>query len=438
MEGWKEVLLDKIAWFRGSGVNKLLSTNEDMVSLINYMDVYKNWQIKQRKDYQKVTAKIREIKEANLLEGDILFTPSSEKPIDIGHAGVVMENMPNCVYSYHLIRGRLYQKDMFDKLFLSYLLNTYKVQKHFVTRASGSGIRYTLSLRDFKSLKITYPVSVSEQTAIAKILSTVDESIRSTRETISKLERVKKSLMQNLLSGKMKPDGTLRPAAEFYEDEKMGLVPKGWKSVKLKEVGNIQTGKTPPTAQSNVFANSLSKGFMFITPGDLGDGKYITDSERYVTEKGIGYSYRLPKGSIAIVCIGSTIGKIGIVSTESCTNQQINAIIVNDMNNNEFLYYLMQYKTPHFKEIAGVNATPQINKSTFQKYRIILPIDKQEQCAIANKLSTIDSEINKKQEKITALESLKKSLMQQLLTGKVRVKCWFIGKGKVDFNKNKK
>lgn len=284
------------------------------------------------------------------------------------------------------------------------------------------GAQPQITRGDLKMLKITYPVSLSEQTAIAKILSTVDEAIRSTRETISKLERVKKALMQNLLSGKMKPDGTLRTATEFYEDDKMGLVPKGWKSVKLKEVGNIQTGKTPPTAQSNVFANSLSKGFMFITPGDLGDGKYITDSERYVTEKGIGYSYRLPKGSIAIVCIGSTIGKIGIVSTESCTNQQINAIIVNDMNNNEFLYYLMQYKTPHFKEIAGVNATPQINKSTFQKYRIILPIDKQEQCAIANKLSTIDSEINKKQEKITALESLKKSLMQQLLTGRVRVK----------------
>lgn len=278
-----------------------------------------------------------------------------------------------------------------------------------------------ISDSDIRKIKILFP-PLPEQKSIAKILSTVDDAIRSTNETIQKLERVKKSLMQNLLSGKMRPDGTMRSDDEFFKDEKMGLVPKGWKCVKMKDVGFVQTGKTPPTAESNVFADTLSEGYMFITPGDLGESKYIADSERYVTDKGISFSYRLPKGSIVIVCIGSTIGKIGIISNESCTNQQINALIVNGQNNNEFLYYMMQYRTPHFKEIAGINATPQINKSTFQKYKIVIPTDALEQVSIANKLCTLDLKIYNKYNKITKLELLKKSLMQQLLTGKVRVK----------------
>ena len=107
MENWKEISLKELGWFKGAGVNKLINSEEQPVFLVNYMDVYKNWQIYFNEEYQSVTAKDREIIEANLLSGDVLFTPSSEKPVDIGHAGVVMEDMPQCVYSYHLIRYRL-------------------------------------------------------------------------------------------------------------------------------------------------------------------------------------------------------------------------------------------------------------------------------------------------------------------------------------------
>ena len=87
-----------------------------------------------------------------------------------------------------------------------------------------------------------------------------------------------------------------------------------------------------------------------------------------MTEKGISYTYKLPVGSVCVVCIGSTIGKIGILKIESCTNQQINTLMPNEDNSGEFFYYMMEYRKNHFKEIAGINATPQINKSGFNKY----------------------------------------------------------------------
>ena len=420
MEGWKEIALNEIGWFKGAGVNKLINTDEQPVYLVNYMDVYKHWRIYYNTNYQEVTAKDREIEEANLLEGDVLFTPSSEKPIDIGHAGVVMETMPNCVYSYHLIRLRLYDKTQFDLKYLSYLLNSDNVQKHFVSRASGSGIRYTLSLSDFKSAKIRFPKK-SEQSAIAAMLSKVDEAIAAVQGSIAAAERLKKSLMQNLLTGRMKPDGTLRKEDEFYVDEKFGKVPLGWEVKKVKDFGEVITGKTPPTEKPDVVSDK-EHGFMFVTPGDVDTAKYIEQTERYVSEKGIKFSYTLPQNAVCEICIGSTIGKIGITTKECCTNQQITSVVMNEENDAEYFYYAMLARKDHFKSVAGINATPQINKSEYSKYRILCPKTKAEQIEIAQKLSAIDTEINKEQNKIAVLERLKKSLMQNLLTGKVRVK----------------
>lgn len=419
MEGWKEIALNEIGWFKGAGVNKLINTDEQPVYLVNYMDVYKHWRIYYNTNYQEVTAKDREIEEANLLEGDVLFTPSSEKPIDIGHAGVVMETMPNCVYSYHLIRLRLYDKTQFDLKYLSYLLNSDNVQKHFVSRASGSGIRYTLSLSDFKSAKIRFPKK-SEQSAIAAMLSKVDEAIAAVQGSIAAAERLKKSLMQNLLTGRMKPDGTLRKEDEFYVDEKFGKVPLGWEVKKVKDFGEVITGKTPPTEKPDVFSDK-EHGIMFVTPGDVDTAKYIEQTERYVSEKGIKFSYTLPQNAVCEICIGSTIGKIGITTKECCTNQQITSVVMNEENDAEYFYYAMLARKDHFKSVAGINATPQINKSEYSKYRILCPKTKAEQIEIAQKLSAIDTEINKEQNKIALLERLKKSLMQNLLTGRVRV-----------------
>ena len=71
MEGWKNITLNEIGWFKGAGVNKLIDSDEQSVYLVNYMDVYKHWRIYYNTNYQEVTAKDREIEDANLLEGDV-------------------------------------------------------------------------------------------------------------------------------------------------------------------------------------------------------------------------------------------------------------------------------------------------------------------------------------------------------------------------------
>lgn len=306
-----------------------------------------------------------------------------------------------------------------DNLISYYELLSEIGERQFYSYVAGSNYP-AIGDSDIRNIRLVLPSSVKEQTAIAHILSKVDEAIASVQGSISAAERLKKSLMQNLLTGRMKPDGTLRKEDEFYTDEKFGKVPMGWEVKKVKDFGEVVTGKTPPTEKPDVFSDS-EHGFMFITPGDVDTAKYIEQTERYVSEKGIKYSYTLPPNAVCEICIGSTIGKIGITTKECCTNQQITSVVVNDENDAEFFYYAMSARKDHFKSVAGINATPQINKSEYSKYRVLCPKTKAEQIKIAQKLSAIDTEINKKQNKVAVLERLKKSLMQNLLTGRVRV-----------------
>ena len=420
MEGWKEITLNDVGWFKGAGVNKLINSDEQPVFLVNYMDVYKHWQLYYNTNYQTVTAKDREIEEANLLEGDVLFTPSSEKPVDIGHAGVIMESMPNCVYSYHLIRCRLFDKAAYDLRFLSYLLNSDEVQKHFVSRASGSGIRYTLSLNDFKSVKIRFPEK-SEQTAIANILSKVDDAIASVQSSIAAAERLKKSLMQNLLTGRMKLDGTIRKDDEFYMDEKFGKVPMGWE---VKAVGDKSVCHINPN-----YKYKKKELYDFVPMEAVRENfggldfveKQVIDNGSYTRFKAgdILFAKITPcseNGKVAY--IEHIDSEVGFASTEFIVFQPTDNV------NGRFVYLLLASENVHRLAISLMEGTTGRQRIPWKIFRnrIFVPMpEKDEQTEIVNRLVLFDKQITDKKLRIATLERLKKSLMQNLLTGKVRI-----------------
>lgn len=367
--------------------------------------------------YRTLTPK--KFSEKKLYASDILIERSGGSETQpVGRVGFITDEMAKTDYAFANFIQRISLDDTVDAKFVYYCLQQmYEMGITSGMQSQTTGIR-NLDWKQYIKVSLPKP-SLSEQTAIATMLSKVDEAIEAVQGSIAAAERLKKSLMQNLLTGKMKPDGTFRTPEEFYTDEKFGKVPLGWEVKRIQDFGKVQTGKTPPTEEPGVFSE-MGKGFMFITPGDVGLNKYIEKTERYVSDKGILYSYIIPVNTVSEVCIGSTIGKIGITKEECCTNQQITSVVMNEQNNAEYFYYAMLARREHFKSIAGINATPQINKSEYSKYRILCPKTKEEQASIAHKISAIDNEISNNQQKIATLERLKKSLMQNLLTGRVK------------------
>ena len=130
--------------------------------------------------------------------------------------------------------------------------------------------------------------------------------------------------------------------------------------------------------------------------------------------KGFSKTRTLPKGSVLVTCIGSTIGKTGMATKEMSTNQQINSIVVNDNNDNEFVYYAIQSAFPRYLSSIAVQAVPIISKSAFE----LLPNKRpclQEQKRIGKFLSLLDERISTQNKIIDKLQSLIKGMEDNLL-----------------------
>lgn len=164
---------------------------------------------------------------------------------------------------------------------------------------------------------------------------------------------------------------------------------------KLKEIGNIITGKTPNTSETENFSYNKSK-YLFITPRDMNiNSKYIKKTERYLTDfvtKKMKHII-LEGKSICISCIGSDMGKVYIIDGLSITNQQINSITnINEICNPEYLYYYFKDKKEFFKSIAGGSTMPILKKSDFEDIIVDLP-ERYIQDKIVKILNSLDEKI---------------------------------------------
>ncbi|MED4965324.1 restriction endonuclease subunit S, partial [Heyndrickxia coagulans] len=200
-EEWEEVKLGELGDFKTSSVDKKVNKNDIEILLVNYMDVYRNRLIDNTIDFMKVTATKKQIETFNVQYGDVLFTPSSETPDDIGHSAVVKVDSAKILYSYHLVRLR-FKREM-DVDFKAYVFNSSNLLREFSKRATGA-TRYTLSLSDFKESTIRIPKDITEQKAIGTVLLNSEREIRLLKKELEMLKQQKKGLMQLLLTGKVR------------------------------------------------------------------------------------------------------------------------------------------------------------------------------------------------------------------------------------------
>jgi len=190
------------------------------------------------------------------------------------------------------------------------------------------------------------------------------------------------------------------------------MIPEGWKNQKLNDIGTIITGNTPKTSIVDYYKNGSK---LWASPSDLGLSKYIINTKTKLSDVGFEQIRKIPVGSILFTCIGSTIGKMGIASENMGTNQQINSIACNEKTHNEFIYYALSNKSDEIKSLAGIQAVPIVNKTAFGQTKILLPA-LPEQKKIATILSSIDESIQITQKVIDQTQTVKKGLLQELLT----------------------
>lgn len=202
-----------------------------------------------------------------------------------------------------------------------------------------------------------------------------------------------------------------------YKPSPLGPIPEDWEVKRIGDWGKVITGNTPPTEDPENYGST----YKFVSPADISESKYIKNTEKHLSEKGFAISRKMPKGTVLFTCIGSTIGKCAVANEELTSNQQINAIICDSEHNSDYLYYELSKRSGRIRMIAGEQAVPIINKSSFENYKILCP-PLFEQNKIAEILSLWDTAIEKQIALIEQLTLRKRGFMQQLLTGKKRLK----------------
>ncbi len=314
----------------------------------------------------------------------------------------------------HILRAKL----DFNQDYIFYSL----VHKD-ITKYLNSGTRSKLNKSELQKIEIEFPSTKPEEDKIAKILSTADAVIEKNQAAIAKYKAIKQGMLQDLFTrGIDTTTNQLRPpyqdAPHLYKESKLGMIPKEWDEKSIEAIGDIVTGSTPPTARTEYYGDE----FLFVSPADIQDNFFIHETGKKLTQSGFDVTRKLPKNSICVVCIGSTIGKMALLAKEGCTNQQINSVICFDPELPFYFFYaMMLYNEPQFRRETGLQAVPIVNKSQFSEF--LLPVaGKTEALKISERLKAIDNKLQTEQTYLQKIQLLKKGLMEDLLSGKKMVK----------------
>ena len=196
---WEVKRLGEIGEIAGAGIDKKIRPNEVSVRLVNYLDVYRKDFITSQDLHHFVTATPIQASRCRVRKGDVFFTPSSEVRDDIAHSAVAMENIPDAVYSYHVIRLR--PSDDWDLRFRAYAFKTKRFFDQAHMLCDGSGTRYVISQGKFRAMTVLVP-PIPEQSSIAAVLSDIDAEIDALQQRRDKTQMLKQGMMQELLTGR--------------------------------------------------------------------------------------------------------------------------------------------------------------------------------------------------------------------------------------------
>ena len=328
-----------------------------------------------------------------LTKDDIVF--SRVGSVDIN--ALVTVRQKGWLFSGRVLRVRPFKQT--DSLYLHYGLLKHCVRSDIVSRAVGLTMA-SINTKILGETELSLP-PLNEQHSIASALTSIDNLISSLGKLIEKKKNIKQGAMQQLLSGKIR-------LKEFTEP---------WVYRKISEIATTSSGGTPSRSIPNYYYGDIK----WFTTTELKDN-YLYDSVEHITREALNNSSAkmFSANTVLMAMYGATIGKLGVLKEPSTTNQACCAIKCNDIVE-IFLFYILLYNRKSIIEKGCGAGQPNISQAIVNELSFLVPPCEKEQQAIANILSKMDNEITALEAKRAKYEAIKQGMMQQLLTGKIRL-----------------
>lgn len=274
-------------------------------------------------------------------------------------------------------------------------------EHHLMNMVTGTGIGAgKLDTTDLQNLEIILP-PLPEQRKIAKILSTWDQAIATTERLIATSQQQKKALMQQLLTGKKR-----------LVNPETGKVFEGnWETVKFSQLAAITMGSSPKSDAYNETGEGLP-----LLQGNA-DIKFRRSAPRIYTNQ---VTKECSIGDI-LLSVRAPVGSVAKSDHKACIGRGIASVKAKESNSQEYLYQWLLAFEPKWERLSQGSTFEAVNSNDIKTVHISVP-SLTEQQKIASVLTAADQEIERLEAKLAHLKDEKKALMQQLLTGKRRVK----------------
>ena len=296
--------------------------------------------------------------------------------------GSLMKTSTECSFAWNVMRIIPNQK-LVTPAFLGCVMNSPALFKEIKKNESGSGMGF-VPKNVLQNLTFPIPKRLAEQTSIATALSHTDALISSLEKLIAKKRNIKQGAMQKLLKPK-----------------------EGWEAKKLGEIAEIKMGQSPLSE----FYNTEGVGLPLIQGNaDIENRRTIV---RFFTSS---ITKRGQIGDI-VMSVRAPVGEVSKATFDCCLGRGVCAITFN----NDYLYHYLIYFEKSWAKLSTGSTFDSVNSKQVKELRIPIPKAQIEQIRIATILSDMDSELTALETKLVKYRNIKLGMMQQLLTGKIRL-----------------
>ena len=324
--------------------------------------------------------------EYTLHAGDIVVrTVGSRPPLYdsmVGKTIAISDKYNGCLLNQNMVV--LYPKDVVSNLLFG-TIKTDRYIRYIESIVRGNANQVSITLDDLFQFQVIIP-PLAEQKRIAEVLDEWDKAIELQAKLVERLQTRKRALMQQLLT-------PLRRLPNFTQS---------WQKVKLGEIATIKKG---------VQVNKIELGL---------EGKYPTINGG-IEPSGYSDDYNTAANTITISEGGNSCGYVSYITTNFWRGGHCYAAFEKSIIYKIFLFQILKYKESEIMALRVGSGLPNIQIKPLEKFKLTIP-SLDEQKAIAEVLSEADNEIAIADRKLTALRTQKRALMQQLLTGKKRLK----------------
>lgn len=297
------------------------------------------------------------------------------------------------------------QEDILNQAYLSWIFKSIWFKSFIDQLTAGSTINH-LYQKDFVKFKLVYPKDKSEQTRIATALSKVDTLISELSRLIEKKRAIKQGVMQQLLTGKKRLKGFSEP----------------WVEKKLGKDATILRGGSPRPIED--YITDSQDGLNWIKIGDVKpEDKYLRRTTEKIKKEGLSKTRQVKKDDF-ILSNSMSFGRPYILDIDGCIHD--GWLVIQDYQeayDMQFLYYILcsDAVMNQYVSMAAGSSVQNLNKEKVANVLLYAPTSLQEQSVIASILTSMDDEISALELKKTKYEQIKQGMMQQLLTGKIRL-----------------